>query len=212
MNSLKQFISTIAVAAGAVAVGSAMSAPALADNHTSPSMDADSSSPQMQMDMEQSETSQYGESMTIVDVASGSESFNTLVQAVQEAGLAETLMGEGPYTVFAPTDEAFSQLPEGAIAYLLRPENQDLLRQVLTYHVISGEIASSDITTGSVEALGGGLAVRTTEDGVIVNNANVVNADIQASNGVIHAVNRVLLPETLQQALASRLDIQNIYQ
>ncbi|MEB3212165.1 MAG: fasciclin domain-containing protein [Leptolyngbyaceae bacterium] len=203
MNSLKNFLPKIAVLAGIASMSSLAVAPALADNHLDSSTDAT----QTQMDMGQTEAS-----MTIVDVASGNESFNTLVQAVQQAGLAETLMGEGPYTVFAPTDEAFSQLPDGALDYLLQPENRDLLQQVLTYHVVSGEVTSNQIATGPVEALGGGLAVRTTSDGVIVNNASVVNADIQASNGVIHAVNRVLLPETLQQALASRLGVQSIYQ
>jgi len=149
---------------------------------------------------------------SIVDIASNSQSFNTLTQAIQAAGLTNTLTGQGPYTVFAPTDEAFAQLPEGALQFLLQPENQDLLRQVLTYHVVSGEVPSSEVQTGSVEALGGGLAVRVTPDNrVIVNNASVVQPDIQASNGVIHAVNRVLLPETLQQRLASRLGVQEIY-
>lgn len=193
--------------AGVAGSGVLMTAPTLADNHTSSS---GSSSTVQQMEMNQSDTTA---SNTIVDVASGSESFNTLVQAAQAAGLVDTLSGEGPYTVFAPTDEAFSQLPDGALDYLLQPENQDLLQQVLTYHVVPGEVTASEITSGPVEAVGGGLAVLVTDDGrVIVNNASVVNADIQASNGVIHAVNRVLLPETLQNALASRLGVQEIYQ
>jgi len=203
MNSLKNFLPKLAVIAGIASMGSLTAAPALAGDYTDSSTDET----QAQMDMGQSEAS-----MTIVDVASGNESFNTLVQAVQEAGLAETLMGEGPYTVFAPTDDAFNQLPDGALDYLLQPENRDLLQQVLTYHVVSGEVTASQISTGPVEALGGGLAVRTTEDGVIVNNASVISADIQASNGVIHAVNRVLVPESLQQALANRLGVQSIYQ
>ncbi|MGJ3254076.1 MAG: fasciclin domain-containing protein [Elainellaceae cyanobacterium] len=180
-------------------------APALADQHTD-SYEGSGQSSEMQQ-MEQSDSA----AMNIVDVASGSDSFNTLVQAVQAAGLADTLSGEGPYTVFAPTDEAFSQLPEGALDYLLQPENQDILRQVLTYHVIQGEVTSSEVSTGSVDALGGGLSLRVDGDRVIVNNASVVNPDIQASNGVIHAVNRVLLPETLRNTLASRLGVQSIY-
>ncbi|WP_199305771.1 fasciclin domain-containing protein [Pseudanabaena sp. FACHB-2040] len=168
-----------------------------------------------QMEMQPTEMNQPGAATTnnIVDIAANGESFSTLEQAVQSAGLVNTLSGEGPYTVFAPTDEAFSLLPDGAIEYLFQPENQDLLRQVLTYHVVRGEVTASEIATGPVEAIGGGLAVRVADDGrVIVNNASVVNADIQASNGVIHAVNRVLLPETLQQTLASRLGLQDIYQ
>jgi len=149
---------------------------------------------------------------SIVDVASGSQSFNTLTQAIQAAGLTDTLASQGPYTVFAPTDEAFAQLPEGALDYLLQPENRDVLRQVLTYHVISGEVPASDVRTGAVESLGGGLAVRVTSDNrVIVNNASVVQPNIEANNGIIHAVNRVLLPETLQQRLASQLGVQTIY-
>lgn len=150
-------------------------------------------------------------SMSIVEVASGSDSFNTLVQAVQAAGLRDTLSGEGPYTVFAPTDDAFAQLPDGALEYLLQPENQDLLAQVLTYHVVEGSVTSDQLSTGGVETLGGGIAIAVLDSGIVVNNASVVTPDIQASNGVIHAVNRVLLPETLQQQLASSLGIDGIY-
>lgn len=150
-------------------------------------------------------------SMSIVEVASGSDSFNTLVQAVQAAGLSDTLSGEGPYTVFAPTDDAFAQLPDGALEYLLQPENQDLLAQVLTYHVVEGSVTSDQLSTGGVETLGGGIAIAVLDSGIVVNNASVVTPDIQASNGVIHAVNRVLLPETLQQQLASSLGIDGIY-
>jgi uncharacterized surface protein with fasciclin (FAS1) repeats len=158
----------------------------------------------MHTDM-QSDTAQMDAQMNIVEVASGSESFDTLVQAVQAAGLADTLASGGPYTVFAPTDEAFSELPDGAIEFLTRPENQDILKQVLTYHVVPGEITASEINTGSIEALGGGLAVLVAEDRVIVNNASVVNANIQASNGVIHAVNRVLMPSELRSQLVAAL-------
>lgn len=204
MTFLMQSKAKIAVLIGALSIGVLIGAPALADNHTgqpdSSDMEQDSSSP---------EASSVG---TIVDVASGSESFNTLVQAVQAAGLVDTLAGSGPYTVFAPTDEAFNQLPDGALEYLLQPENQDLLRQVLTYHVVPGEVTSSQISTGAIESLSGGLAVRITDDNrVIVNNASVINADIETSNGVIHAVNRVLLPNTLQAALASQLGVDSIY-
>lgn len=169
----------------------------LADNHTG-------GSAEMMSDEQASGN-------TIVDVASGSESFNTLVQAVQAANLGSTLSGTGPYTVFAPTDEAFNQLPDGALEFLLQPENQDLLAEVLKYHVVSGSVMSGDLSTGGVDTLNGGVAVAVNESGVVVNNASVVTADIEASNGVIHAVNRVLLPETLQQQLASRLGIADIY-
>ena len=144
----------------------------------------------------------------IVGVASGSDSFNTLVQAVQAAGLVDTLSQGGPYTVFAPTDEAFAQLPSGALEFLLMPENQDILKQVLTYHVVPGEVTSGELQTGSVNALGGGLAIRVDPNRVIVNNASVVNANIEASNGVIHAVNRVLMPAELRARLVSQLQAQ----
>ncbi len=144
----------------------------------------------------------------IVELAASNESFNTLAKAVQEAGLADTLSGSGPYTVFAPTDEAFADLPDGALEYLLQPENKSLLQQVLTYHVVPAKVTSNQLSTGSVNTLGGGVAVRIAEDRVIVNNGSVVQPDIQASNGVIHAINRVLLPTKLRQTLISQLNKQ----
>ncbi|MGD1899027.1 MAG: fasciclin domain-containing protein [Phormidesmis sp.] len=149
---------------------------------------------------------------TIVDIASGSDSFDTLAQAVEAADLASTLSEPGPYTVFAPTDEAFAELPDGAIEFLLEPENQEILSQVLTYHVVSGETTSDELTTGGISALGGGLAVGVSESGVVINNASVTQADIPASNGVIHQVNRVLIPEALKQELTSLLGVEQLYE
>ena len=160
---------------------------------------------------EQSDGAMMDSGMTIVEVASSNDSFNTLVQAVQAANLADTLSQAGPYTVFAPTDEAFDQLPDGALDFLLQPENQDLLAQVLSYHVVPGEITSGEITPGGISALSGGLAIGVSDNGVVVNNASVVTPDLQASNGVIHVINRVLIPETLQQQLAARLGVEEIY-
>ena len=142
---------------------------------------------------------------SIVSIATSSDSFTTLTQALQAADLVNTLDSPGPYTVFAPTDEAFAELPEGALEFLLRPENQEILQQVLTYHVVPGEVMASDLSTGGVNALSGGIAVRVTGDRVIVNNGSVINADISASNGVIHAVNRVLIPSQIRQQLLARL-------
>jgi uncharacterized surface protein with fasciclin (FAS1) repeats len=144
---------------------------------------------------------------TIVDVAAGSDDFDTLVQAVQTADLVDTLSGPGPFTVFAPTDEAFASLPDGALDALLEPENRDLLEEILTYHVVPGEVMSDDLETGGVETLNGGLAVRVEPDRVIVNDASVVNADIPASNGVIHAINRVLIPPDTRAELFRRLQV-----
>jgi uncharacterized surface protein with fasciclin (FAS1) repeats len=144
----------------------------------------------------------------IVELASSKDSFNTLVEAVEAAELTDTLSGEGPYTVFAPTDEAFAQLPEGALEFLLQPENQDVLQRVLQYHVVSGEVTSDQLTTGEVETLSGAVAVEVNDEGVIVNNGSVIEADIEASNGVIHAVNQVLLPPDVQEALEAQLSSQ----
>lgn len=142
----------------------------------------------------------------IVSIASSNESFSTLVQAVKAADLAETLQGDGPYTVFAPTNEAFAMLPDGLVEFLLQPENKDLLVDVLTYHVVSGDVRARDLETGSVESLNGGLSIAVASNSVIVNNASVIQADVVASNGVIHAVNRVLLPEGLGETIQSRMN------
>jgi uncharacterized surface protein with fasciclin (FAS1) repeats len=135
---------------------------------------------------------------TIVDVAVGAGTFNTLVAAIQAAGLVDTLSGEGPFTVFAPTDEAFAALPDGLVDALLLPENLDILVQILTYHVVSGAVFSSDVTTGDVASVEGStIAVEVTDAGVTVNGANVTAVDIEASNGVIHVIDAVILPAGL---------------
>jgi uncharacterized surface protein with fasciclin (FAS1) repeats len=131
----------------------------------------------------------------IVDTAVGAGSFNTLVAAVQAAGLVETLKGEGPFTVFAPTDEAFAALPAGTVENLLKPENKDQLVAILTYHVVPGKVMSTDLSNGMEAATVQGANVTiTTEGGVKVNGANVVTADVEASNGVIHVIDAVILP------------------
>jgi uncharacterized surface protein with fasciclin (FAS1) repeats len=136
--------------------------------------------------------------------ASSSGSFSTLARAVQAAGVANAIpQTGGQFTIFAPTDEAFAALPDGTLEKLLQPENQALLRQVLAYHVVPGTVTSQQLQTGVVDSLGGGLAVRVSDDRIVVNDASVIQPDIQASNGVIHVVNRVLLPEELRQQLTS---------
>jgi uncharacterized surface protein with fasciclin (FAS1) repeats len=136
-----------------------------------------------------------GHSKDIVDTAVGAGSFGTLVAAVQAAGLVETLKGDGPFTVFAPTDEAFAALPEGTVADLLKPENKDKLVSILTYHVVAGKVMSGDLSNGMMAATVNGSDVKImTEGGVTVNGANVVSADIEASNGVIHVIDAVILP------------------
>ena len=139
---------------------------------------------------------------TIVDVAAANGSFNTLVAAVQAAGLEETLSSEGPFTVFAPTDEAFAALPEGTVDKLLLPENQEVLTQILSYHVISGAVPSSDIESGAVTTVeGADVNITADADGVMVNDtATVVQPDVIADNGVIHVIDTVLLPPDLDLA------------
>ncbi len=131
---------------------------------------------------------------TVVDVAIATEGFSTLVAAVVAAGLAETLSGEGPFTVFAPTDEAFAALPEGLLDTLLLPENLDLLVKILTYHVVPGTVLAADVADGEVATVEGQSVTLDTSDGVTVNGANVVAADVLASNGVIHVIDAVILP------------------
>ena len=158
---------------------------------------------------EEATPAQLGDpNQNLVAVAASSEQFSTLVSAVEAAGLQDTLANQGPYTIFAPTNEAFNQLPSGALEYLLQPENQDLLRQILTYHVVPEELTASEITTGSIDTLGGGIAIEVTPERVIVNNASVVSPDIQAQNGVIHAISRVLMPAAIRDRLMSELQAQ----
>jgi uncharacterized surface protein with fasciclin (FAS1) repeats len=132
----------------------------------------------------------------IVDTAIAAGQFSTLVAAVQAAGLVDTLKSEGPFTVFAPTDAAFAALPEGTVENLLKPENKDQLVAVLTYHVVSGKVMSADIAgkTMEVDSVQGSAISVNAMNGVMVDNANVVTADIETSNGVIHVIDAVILP------------------
>lgn len=131
----------------------------------------------------------------IVEIAAGNEDFSTLVAAVQAAGLVEVLTGEGPFTVFAPTNEAFAALPEGTLESLLQPENQNMLISILTYHVVPGKVMAADVSTmDAPTASGVDLPIVVSDEGVTVGNANVIATDIEASNGVIHVIDRVILP------------------
>ena len=134
-----------------------------------------------------------GHSMDIVDTAVSAGSFTTLVAAVQAAGLVDTLKGEGPFTVFAPTDEAFAALPEGTVQALLA--DPEALAAILTYHVVAGKVMSTDLSDGMMAATVNGADITIgTMGGVSVNGANVLTADIEASNGVIHVIDAVILP------------------
>lgn len=137
-----------------------------------------------------------GHSKDIVDTAVAAGSFTTLAAALQAADLVDTLKGEGPFTVFAPTDDAFAALPEGTVETLLMPENKDQLVAILTYHVVAGKVMSTDLTNNMMAPTVQGSDVTImTEGGVTVNGANVVSADIAASNGVIHVIDAVILPK-----------------
>ncbi|MSO69909.1 MAG: fasciclin domain-containing protein [Alphaproteobacteria bacterium] len=132
----------------------------------------------------------------IVDTAVSAGSFNTLVAAVKAAGLVETLKGAGPFTVFAPTDEAFAKLPAGTVENLLKPENKDKLVAVLTYHVVPGKVMANDVAgkkTSAKTVQGGDIKVNGM-NGVRINDSMVTKADIVTDNGVIHVIDRVLLP------------------
>ena len=136
----------------------------------------------------------------IVAVASGNADFSTLVAAIQAAGLVETLQGAGPFTVFAPTNAAFDALPEGLLEKLLLPENVAVLTAILTYHVVPGKVMSADVTAGDVATVEGSTIAITTDGGVKVNGANVVSVDVAASNGVIHVIDQVIVPPTVDVA------------
>ena len=133
----------------------------------------------------------------IVALAVATEGFSTLVAALTAAGLVETLQGEGPFTVFAPNDAAFAALPEGLLEKLLLPENIAVLTSILTYHVVSGMVMSADIMAGDVPTVEGSNVKLETSYGVKVNGANVTAADVAASNGVIHVIDAVLVPPTV---------------
>ena len=164
-----RFTALISSTAAAAAL---LAAPVLADHHSGPA--------------------------DIVDTAVAADDFNTLVAAVEAAGLADALKGEGPLTVFAPTDEAFAALPEGTVEALLEPENLAQLQGVLTYHVVAGSYTSGDVAPGSYDLptlQGSEVSIVVGEDGAItVDGANVIAADIEASNGVIHVIDAVILP------------------
>jgi uncharacterized surface protein with fasciclin (FAS1) repeats len=141
-------------------------------------------------------TTVTSQSKDIVDTAVANGSFNTLATALKAAGLVDTLKGPGPFTVFAPTDAAFAKLPAGTVENLLKPENKDQLRRVLTYHVVPGKVEAAQVTKmNSAKAVSGDAIKIAVKDGkVMVNNATVVTADVGASNGVIHVIDTVILP------------------
>ena len=144
-------------------------------------------------------TAVRAETRDVVDTAIAAGSFKTLAKALDAAGLVTTLKGGGPFTVFAPTDEAFAKLPDGTLETLLKPENKEKLRRILTYHVVAGTVMASDVVKlQSAKAVSGDTITVKVQDGVVhLDNATVTSADVIASNGVIHVIDSVILPKGL---------------
>jgi len=138
-----------------------------------------------------------GSGKDIVDIAVSDGNFKTLVAAIQAAGLAETLKGKGPFTVFAPTDEAFSKLPAGTVETLLKPENKEKLKSILLYHVVAGDVTAEKVMKMSSAKTLDDQELNLMVNGgtVMVNDAKVIKADVMASNGVIHVIDTVLIPK-----------------
>ena len=140
----------------------------------------------------------YTKKKDIVDTAVSAGQFNTLAAALDAAGLIDTLKGDGPFTVFAPTDEAFAKLPAGTVENLLKPENKDQLIAILTYHVVPGKVKAADVVKldNATTVNGADVAIQVADNNVRINDANVIKADIGASNGVIHVIDTVILPSS----------------
>merc|ERR1711939_43739 len=137
----------------------------------------------------------HGKKKDIVDTAVAAGSFKTLVAAVKAAGLVDTLKGKGPFTVFAPTDEAFAKLPKGTVESLLKPENKSKLADILTYHVVAAKVPAANVKSGKVGMVNKKNArVRVKDGKVTINKANVVKTDIMTSNGIIHVIDAVIMP------------------
>jgi uncharacterized surface protein with fasciclin (FAS1) repeats len=171
--------------------------PSITEPVTPTPQTTESTSPATTTTKEPTSTPQAATSGTIVDLAASNASFKTLSAALKAAGLTRELSGKGPYTVFAPTDAAFAALPKGTVEKLLKPENKETLRKILAYHVIAGNVESTDLKTGQVKTVEGApVEVSVNGSSVMVNDAKVTTPDIKASNGVIHVIDKVILPPT----------------
>jgi uncharacterized surface protein with fasciclin (FAS1) repeats len=191
--------STRLVAVGAIAGLLALSACGSDSNDESSSTEAPAATeaPATTEAMAETTDAMTDEPGTIVDVAVAAGSFDTLVAAVTAADLVDALSADGPLTVLAPTDDAFAALPAGLVDCLLLPENKEALTSILTYHVIEGAVMSGDLTDGDVPTLQGENVTVDLTDGVMFNNATVIQADVEASNGVIHAIDAVIVPPSI---------------
>ena len=161
---------------------------------------SDGSSEETVVEETVAEATEMTEAGDIVAVASSTDGFSTLVAALTAGGLVKTLQGAGPFTVFAPTDAAFAALPAGLLDKLLLPENKDVLVAILTYHVVAGKVMAADVVAGDVPTVEGSTVTLDTAYGVTVNGANVTAADVAASNGVIHVIDAVIVPPTVDLA------------
>lgn len=199
-----QKISAKALAIASV-LGLGMTVPAWANDPVVVEMEADAIETEVDETVSQAEEDVVP-TASIAEIVSGVDEFSTLAAALEAAELTEALMGEGPFTVFAPPNAAFEALPEGVVDALLMPENQDLLTDVLTYHVVPGEFMSGDLETGPVETLEGSeLPVVIDDDTATVGEIPIVAVDIPASNGVVHVIDGVLVPDEVATELESRL-------
>ncbi|ARV63080.1 fasciclin [Nostocales cyanobacterium HT-58-2] len=184
-QSQSLFSKTVAITIAAASF--VISAPTFAQSHSTSSPKPTTS------------TTQPTTAGTIVDVASANPSFKTLVAALKAADLVDTLSAKGPFTVFAPTDAAFAALPKGTLEKLLKPENKATLQKILTYHVVPGAVTSKAIKSGQVKTVEGSpVKVKVNQGTVTVDQAKVTKADVKASNGVIHVIDKVLLPPGLK--------------
>lgn len=180
------------LAMAGVATASALALAACGSSSSSESSATPSTA--MSSTMASPSASDAASAQDIVGVASANPTTTTLVTALDAAGLVEALQAPGPFTVFAPTDDAFAALPAGVLDKLVQPQNKDALTKILTYHVVQGEVPSSAVKDGEVPTLEGQSITLSTADGVTVNGAKVTTPDVEASNGVIHLINQVLLP------------------
>lgn len=209
-NLLKKLAGLVGVAGASVLIGFPAGAQGVLNptpgifneppyNRTSPTAPTPEVSPSTPSVPPPQEPTTGSASENLVALTASNDSFKVLTAALKAAGLTETLAGEGPFTVFAPNDEAFAALPQDALQQLMQPENKDILVKILTYHVVPGKVTSSNLQSGEVKTVEGG-AVNVKVDsatGVTVNDARVLQPDIQASNGVIHVIDRVILPPDL---------------
>ena len=172
----------------AATLGFALVTPAFADHHKQ-------GGKEMSKDKKEMADKKGEMPATVVAAAAANEDFSTLVAAVKAAGLAETLSGEGPFTVFAPTNEAFEKLPEGTVEMLLKPENKEKLVAILTYHVVPGKVMAADVKTMDVKTVEGSEAsIVVADDAVKIDEATVTATDIVTGNGVIHVIDTVIMP------------------